>query len=128
MIHLEPGLDHLLGDIWSPTVMGWAAGTFGQADSMATPFGQALAAIGAVPKAQLGHDPENLVAALLIAVPALVIAGVVLLCGARHLPHEMALMLARLRAVPARGIVPPPTPSVPAPTEVREFQDWPAVH
>ena len=28
---------HLLGDIWSPTLMAWVADTFGQADSMATP-------------------------------------------------------------------------------------------
>ena len=90
---------HLLGDIWSPTLMGWVADTFGQADSMATPFGQALAAIGAVPKAQPGRDPENLTAALLTALPALVIAGIVLLSGAGHLPREMALMLAKLRAV-----------------------------
>jgi MFS family permease len=97
---------HLLGDIWSPSLMGWVADTFGQADSMATPFGQALAVIGAVPKAQPGRDPENLVAALLTAVPALLIAGVVLLSGARHLPREMALMLAKLRAIPTRGITP----------------------
>ena len=77
---------HLLGDIWSPTLMGWVADTFGQADSMATPFGQALAAIGAVPRAQPGRDPENLAAALLIAVPALVIAGIVLLAGAGTCP------------------------------------------
>jgi MFS family permease len=93
---------HLLGDIWSPTLMGWVADTFGQADSMATPFGRALSAIGAVPKAQPGRDPENLTAALLTALPALVIAGIVLLSGARHLPREMALMLAKLRAAPAR--------------------------
>jgi hypothetical protein len=93
---------HLLGDIWSPTLMGWVADTFGQADSMATPFGRALAAIGAVPKAQPGRDAENLTAALLTALPALVIAGIVLLSGARHLPREMALMLAKLRAAPTR--------------------------
>ncbi len=93
---------HLLGDLWSPTLMGWVSDTFGQVDSMATPFGQALAAIGATPKAQPGHDPENLVAALLTAVPALVIAGIVLLAGCRHLPREMALMIAKLRAAPQR--------------------------
>jgi MFS family permease len=107
---------HLLGDIWSPTVMAWVAQTFGQADSMATPFGQALSAIGAVPKAQPGHDPENLAAALLTAVPALIIAGFVLLAGARHLPREMALMLAKLRALPKSGLIAsrpsPPGPSV----------------
>jgi MFS family permease len=91
---------HLLGDIWSPSLMGWVAETFGQADSMATPFGQALAAIGALPRAEAGHDPENLVAALLTAVPALLIAGVVFLAGAWHLPREMALMLAKLKAAP----------------------------
>ncbi|MGA7496584.1 MAG: MFS transporter [Isosphaeraceae bacterium] len=93
---------HLLGDLWSPTLMGWVSDTFGQDDSMATPFGRALAAIGATPKAQPGHDPENLVAAVLTAVPALVIAGVVLLAGGRHLPREMALMIAKLRAAPSR--------------------------
>jgi MFS family permease len=94
---------HLLGDIWSPALMGWIADTFGQPDSMATPFGQALAAIGAVPRAQPGRDPENLAAALLTAIPALALAGCVLLAGARHLPREMSLMLAKLRAVPARA-------------------------
>jgi MFS family permease len=100
---------HLLGDIWSPTLMGWMADTFGQADSMATPFGQALAAIGAVPKAQPGRDPENLTAALLTAIPALLIAGIVLFSGARHLPREMALMLAKLRSMP-KGSASPAAP------------------
>jgi len=108
---------HLLGDIWSPTLMAWVAQTFGQADSMATPFGQALAAIGAVPKAQPGRDPENLAAALITAVPALVIAGIVLLSGARHLPREMALMLAKLRAAPIRGLAGSANPPPPGPSE-----------
>jgi MFS family permease len=100
---------HLLGDLWSPTLMGWVSDTFGQDDSMATPFGRALAAIGATPKALPGHDPENLVAAVLTAVPALVIAGVVLLAGGRHLPREMALMIAKLRAAPSRVAARPRT-------------------
>jgi MFS family permease len=104
---------HLLGDIWSPTLMAWVAQTFGQPDSMATPFGTALAAIGAVPRAQPGRDPENLTAGLLTAVPALVIAGIVLLSGARHLPREMALMLAKLKAAPTR-FRPQARPSPPA--------------
>ncbi|MGO9600209.1 MAG: spinster family MFS transporter [Isosphaeraceae bacterium] len=95
---------HLLGDLLSPALMGWVADTFGQADSMDTSFGHALAAIGAVPKALPGHEPENLIAALLLAVPALLIAGAVLLAGARHLPREMALMLAKLRAAPRRAL------------------------
>jgi MFS family permease len=94
---------HLLGDLWSPSLMGWVSDTFGQEDSMATSFGRLLAAIGATPKAQPGHDPENLVAAVLTALPALAIAGAVLFAGSRHLPREMALMLAKLGAAPSRG-------------------------
>ena len=104
---------HLLGDLWSPTLMGWVSDTFGQDDSMATPFGQALAAIGATPQAQAGHDPENLAAGLLTAVPAMLIAGAVLLAGCRHLPREMSLMIAKLRAAPQRR------PARPGPTQPR---------
>jgi predicted MFS family arabinose efflux permease len=97
---------HLLGDIWSPHLMGWVADTFGQADSMATVFGHALAALGAVPVARLGRDPENVTAGMLVVIPALLISGIVLLAGARHLPREMALMLAKLRSNPGRRRVP----------------------
>jgi hypothetical protein len=93
---------HLLGDLWSPALMGWVIDTFGQADSMATGFGQFLAALDAVPVAPLGRDPQNLTAGLLAALPALLIAGIVLLAGSRHLPREIALMLAKLRAAPSR--------------------------
>ena len=92
---------HLLGDIWSPTAMGWMADTFGQRDSMATGFGRALAALGAVPVTQPGLDPQNLTAAMLVVVPALLISGIVLLAGSRHLPREMALLRAKLRARPS---------------------------
>ncbi|WP_250846998.1 MFS transporter [Aquisphaera insulae] len=92
---------HLLGDIWSPGLMAWVAGEFGQPDAMATPFGRALAAIGASPVV-IGPDgdTQNLAAGLLTAAPAIAIAGVVLLSGARHLPRETAHMLATLRAAP----------------------------
>ena len=93
---------HFLGDIWSPSLMGWAIDTFGHADSMATPFGKILALLGAVPVRQPGRDPENLTAGMLVVIPAILIAGAVLMAGARHLPREMALMLAKLRAVPSR--------------------------
>ena len=93
---------HLLGDIWSPSLMDWTVQTFGQADSMATIFGKSLTALGAVPVAQPGRDPENLTAGMLVVIPALLIAGIVLLSGTRHLPREMALMLAKLRATPSR--------------------------
>jgi MFS family permease len=91
---------HFLGDIWSPTLMGWVADFFGHEDSMASGFGQLLAALGALPTARQGGDPENLTAGMLVVVPAIFLAGVVLLVGARHLPREMDLMLARLKARP----------------------------
>jgi hypothetical protein len=37
---------------------------------------------------------------MLIVIPAIFISGVVLLAGARHLPREMAHMLAKLKAAP----------------------------
>jgi MFS family permease len=91
---------HFLGDIWSPRLMGWVSLFFGHDDSMASGFGQALAAIGALPTVAPGRDPENLTAGMLVVVPAVFLAGVVLLAGARHLPREMAMMIARLRARP----------------------------
>src|SRR5205823_1243555 len=66
-------------------------------------FGRALAAIGAVPTRYRDNPPENWTAALLVVVPAVLLAGIVLLCGARHLPREMALMLAKLKATPKAG-------------------------
>jgi MFS family permease len=97
---------HLLGDIWSPNLMGWMIDTFGQADSMSTSFGQALAAIGAVPVALPRQDPQNVTAGMLLVVPALLISGIVLLSGSRHLPRETALMLAKLKALPSRHLAP----------------------
>ncbi len=76
---------HFLGDIWSPTLMGWVADFFGSEDAMASSFGRVLAAIGALPTARPGQDPENLIAGMLVVVPAILLAGVVLLAGTRHL-------------------------------------------
>jgi predicted MFS family arabinose efflux permease len=95
---------HLLGDFWSPSLMAWVVNTFGEADSTASIFGKALAALGAVPVAEPGRDPQNLTAGMLVLIPALLISGIVLLAGSRHLPREMALMLAKLRAVPSRRL------------------------
>lgn len=97
---------HLLGDLWSPRLIAWAAESLGQPDAMATPFGRALAALGAVPRAVGGRPPENLAAALLVAAPTLLAACFVLLSGARHLPREAALMLANLRAAAPRPHAP----------------------
>jgi MFS transporter, Spinster family, sphingosine-1-phosphate transporter len=93
---------NLLGALWSPTLLGWVADTFGQKDAMSTGFGVALEALGARPASRPGLDPQNLTAAMLVVLPVLLIAGIVLLAGSRHLPREMALLLAKLRATPAR--------------------------
>jgi MFS family permease len=101
---------HFLGDIWSPWLIGKVSDLCGKADTMVTPLGRALASIGAVPTMSADHPlPRNLLAGLLVVVPAVTISGLVMLAGARHLPREMALMLARLRAAPA-----PPAGSPPA--------------
>ena len=106
---------HFLGDTWSPTLMGWIADTFGRADTMTTPFGRAFAAIGALPTPRPGGgSPENLTAGLLVVVPAVLLSGTVLLAGARHLPGEMALMLAKLKAAPrSKSPSSSPTPTKP---------------
>jgi predicted MFS family arabinose efflux permease len=86
---------HFLGDVWSPWLMGYVSDLCGKPDTMATNVGRALAAVGAMPV-----DGKNLSAGMLIVVPTVLLGGVVLLAGARHLPREMALMLARLKAAP----------------------------
>ena len=73
---------------------------------MATDLGKLLNALGAH-----AIDGKNLGAGMLIVVPTLLLGGGVLLAGARHLPREMALMLARLKAAPTIGPHPVPTPS-----------------
>ncbi len=92
---------HFLGDIWSPWLIGYAADLFGQPDTMKSSIGQLLTVIGALPTQKAGQHPENIVAGLLLVVPALLLSGIVFLAGARHLPGEMALMKAKLKAPPA---------------------------
>jgi MFS transporter, Spinster family, sphingosine-1-phosphate transporter len=91
---------HLLGDIWSPSLIGKVSDLFGDPETMATSFGRALSSIGAEPTQVAGGPPENIVAGMLLVVPALLISGIVLLVGARYLPREMALMRAKLKASP----------------------------
>jgi hypothetical protein len=93
---------HFLGDIWSPLLIGKAADLFGQPDTMSSSIGQVLKSLGAVPTQLPGQAPQNLVAGLLLVVPALLLSGIVFLAGVRHLPREMALMKAKLKAPPAR--------------------------
>jgi MFS family permease len=92
---------HFLGDIWSPVLIGKVADLFGDPVTMNTGIGRVLVALGVTPTQVPGQPPENIAAGLLIVVPALALAGVILLAGARHLPREMALMLAKLKAAQA---------------------------
>ncbi|WP_435008307.1 spinster family MFS transporter [Tundrisphaera lichenicola] len=94
---------HVLGDIWSPWLIGKAADMFGDPETMNSSIGRALKAIGATPTQVEGHPPENIVAGLLILIPALLLSGIVFLAGARHLPREMALMRAKLKAAPVKS-------------------------
>jgi MFS family permease len=95
---------HFLGDIWSPPLIGYFAELFGKPDTMASWIGKLLTSVGAVPvmSDDLKTGPQNMIAGLLIVVPAILLSGIVLLAGARHLPREMALMLAKLKAAPAK--------------------------
>lgn len=90
---------HFLGDIWSPWLIGLISDRFGSPAAMSGTIGKMLAAVGAEPTQVPGRPGgRNLLAGLLIVVPAVALSGVVLLSGARHLPREMALMLAKLKA------------------------------
>lgn len=91
---------HFLGDIWSPWLIGLISDRFGAETAMKSTIGQWLTAIGATPT--LRGDMavgRNLLAGLLILVPAILLSGLVLVSGARHLKREMAHMLAKMRAV-----------------------------
>jgi MFS family permease len=98
---------HFLGDIWSPLLIGKAADMFGDPETMNSSIGRVLKTIGAVPSQVAGQPPKNLVAGLLILIPALLLSGIVFLAGARHLPREMALMRAKLKASPGHQAAPP---------------------
>lgn len=96
---------HFLGDVWSPRLMGYVSDLCGKADTMASSFGKVLYKIDAIPVSKKNlvtgaMESTNLAAGMLVVVPAVILGGIVLLAGARHLPREMALMVARLRAAP----------------------------
>ena len=80
---------HFLGDIWSPSLIGKVSDSFGDPAMMAGTFGRALTLVGATPTQVDGSRPENIVAGLLVVVPALLISGIVLLLGARYLPRDV---------------------------------------
>jgi len=101
---------HMFGDVWSPMLMGWTSDYFGDPELMATGIGRFLASIGVTPTRDASGEPHNLAAGMLVVVPAIVLGGCVLLAGSRHLPREMALMLAKLRAAPRPESSTPTTP------------------
>ncbi len=92
---------HMLGDVWSPWLMGLVSDMFGKGAWMGTPPGEFLAMLGFVP-VEFQGGRTNLGAGMLVVVPAVALGGVVLLLGMRHLPREMALMQSRLKAELAR--------------------------
>ncbi|WP_158633379.1 spinster family MFS transporter [Tautonia sociabilis] len=96
---------HFLGDLWSPGLMGLVSDSLGHPEVMASWIGERLARLGITPVEQQDGSYRNLTAGMLVVVPAIALGGLVLLAGARHLPREMALMLAKLRAASA-----PPKP------------------
>ena len=90
---------HFLGDIWSSPLVGYISDMFGDPEFMTSTLGKFLDSIGASPTLMPdGKTYRNLSAGLLITIPAVFLSGVVLMSGARHVPREMALMLARLKA------------------------------
>jgi MFS family permease len=103
---------HLLGDLWSPPMIGAVAALFGSASMMATPIGRLLAALGAHPTLAESGRPENLAAGLLLVAPAILLSGLVFLLGARVLPDDTARMIERLAAPADRsGAATSKTPS-----------------
>ena len=99
---------HVLGDLWSPWLMGLTSDYLGHPEVMASWIGDLLRKIGAEPVEQDDGSYRNLTAGMLVVVPAILLGGTVLLAGARHLPREMALMLAKFRAAPSKAGGPPP--------------------
>ena len=102
---------HFLGDVWSPRLMGYVSDLCGKPDTMASGLGSFLRAVDALPVDRLNEttgkiEPSNLSAGMLVVVPAIILGGIVLLAGARHLPREMALMSARLKARPEGAATP----------------------
>jgi MFS family permease len=87
-------LIHLFGDISSLVLLGWISDLFGRPDVAASPIGRFFASIGATPV-----DDTNLTVAMLSVVPALAVAGVFFLIGARYLPADQE----RVRAASKEG-------------------------
>jgi MFS family permease len=99
---------HMLGDVWSPWLMGTVSDEMGKHTLVDSSIGRFLQQIG-FPPVTLDGRTTNLGAGMLIVVPAIVLGGLVLLAGMRHLPREMELMRRRLQAELAHLPTPPNT-------------------
>ena len=89
---------HFLGDIWSPSLIGKVSDSFGDPAMMSGTIGQALTFLGAMPTQIAGSRPENIVAGLLLVVPALLISGMILLVGAQFLLRDAAILQSKLNS------------------------------
>ena len=82
-------------------LIGTIADQFGSADAMANSTGRWLGWIGAIPTPKFGSttgETENLLAGLLIVLPALLASGLVLLSGARDLKRDTEKVQDRLHS------------------------------
>ena len=90
---------HFLGDVWSPSLMGYVSDSFARPEALTGSVGRFLLSLGASPTIgiEAGAKPQNLLAGLLLAVPAIAVSGIVFLSGSRYLPGDSNAMIARLK-------------------------------
>jgi MFS transporter, Spinster family, sphingosine-1-phosphate transporter len=93
-------LIHLLGDIFSPVLIGFLSDLFSRPSVVESVAGRAFAAIGATPVSTT-TGPTNLAVGMLSVVPVLVLGAVFFLAGSRHLPTDQDR--ARRASGPAAG-------------------------
>ena len=91
---------HFLGDIWSPWLIGKAADMFGDPATMASASAGPCSPSAPCRPRSAASRPRTSSPACSSWSRRCLLSGVVLLAGTRHLPREMALMQAKLKAAP----------------------------
>lgn len=94
---------HFLGDVWSPLLIGALADHYGDPDRMTGTVGRYLAQLGAVPTAKLGNAAgatENILAGLLIVLPAIAVSGAIMLVGSKYLESDSRAARERAASAP----------------------------